>query len=400
MIDWKYEITEAVIVAITAALLIFFANDTKISAAIFFVATCFCIYGAVSKKSLEPKIQWHWLILATVAGFLTFQMKNAALAFILFYSAARFFLSLIRRSETKEIFSEVQKIQSKCKAEIESLNENFRLKLQDISEDFKMEQLRENILLEAEYKVNLNSLQQKLKTAEQQQIRQINELYNQHQAELENILRENKTALEEMRVEIEREKISAVNAVMAANREEIERLKILLKEQDDYIQKLEDKSSRSKNEIFSNFELHKLLIETMNRVKVELDIMSPWVSRRIVNNDMKRRLKNLLERGVTVKLAYGIENDKYPKADSRNEQVKNFVAGLCRQFRNYPNFHVKKINSHGKIFICDNDYYVLTSLNPLSNDGTLWEEVGEKSYNEKNLTEYRRHYFDFSGISI
>ena len=155
-------------------------------------------------------------------------------------------------------------------------------------------------------------------------------------------------------------------------------------------------NERSKNKIFSNKELHKLLVRTLENAKKEVDIMSPWVTWKIYKK-LRKKILDLLEKGVVIKIAYGIENSKVSNnsASDKNKTTEELIEELKNEFAQFSNFRIQKISSHGKIFICDSVYYVLTSMNPLSNDGSLWEEIGEQSRNLKNLEEYRKKYFDF-----
>ena len=154
---------------------------------------------------------------------------------------------------------------------------------------------------------------------------------------------------------------------------------------------LENERKKSSNEIFTNSGIHDILMNAIKDAKSELDIMSPWVASRILDlTRLTDKIRQLLEKGVKVKIAYGTDSDD-PRAVATDYNVQE----LKRELQGYKNFRTKNISSHGKLFICDEKYYVLTSMNPLSNDGTLWEEIGEKSYNGKNLREYREKYFNF-----
>ena len=113
--------------------------------------------------------------------------------------------------------------------------------------------------------------------------------------------------------------------------------------------------------------------------------MSPWVTKKIVNNKFTDKMRHLLDKGVKLKISYGIANSNYDNAKDRNYKTDQLIQDLNAAYRGYKNFYTHKFSSHGKLFICDDDWYIITSMNPLSNDGTSWEEIGELSYNKDNL---------------
>ena len=66
----------------------------------------------------------------------------------------------------------------------------------------------------------------------------------------------------------------------------------------------------------------------------------------------------------------------------------------------YPNFKMLLDNSHAKLFICDDKFYVISSFNILSFKGDydgqdMRRELGEYSTNKQILERYRKQYFDF-----
>ena len=73
---------------------------------------------------------------------------------------------------------------------------------------------------------------------------------------------------------------------------------------------------------------------------------------------------------------------------------------IIQRFGNYPNFKMKCTNTHEKLFICDERFYVLSSLNILSfkadyNGDDNRKESGEASNNVSLIREYRKLWFNF-----
>ena len=95
------------------------------------------------------------------------------------------------------------------------------------------------------------------------------------------------------------------------------------------------------------------------------------------------------------RIVYGIANSySQNNMKDRQEESESILKELQEKFGE-DKIRVKYFSSHSKLFICDNDYYVITSCNPLSNAGTNWEEIGEISSYQKNLKMYREKYFNF-----
>ena len=391
MTDWKYEITEAVIVFFSAIILDNFSDDLSLAAAIFIASIFYSMYLALTRKYFETKIQYHWLVLSIVGAVTTYYTHLMAIFFVTFYCVMRFALSLIRYSETAEIFNESEKIKSDYEKNI--LNIKTELNNEILN---SVNKLRLNTVQQKEkYQQQLAEIQKNLMSIQEEKIKSIELDYAKRKIELEKILEKNKKLLEEKQTSFEIQKENAISSIKEEVQKEIVKLKNRLNQQDNYIQSLEEENSKIQNEIFTNSELHALLLSTLNTARKEIDIMSPWVTEKILDENLRGKIRKLLKKGVVIKIAYGIENNDYRNGERRNNFTENCIEKLNDDFYTYKNFKTKKISSHGKIFICDDDYYVLTSMNPLSNDGSLWEEIGEKSCNVNNLIKYREKYFSF-----
>lgn len=178
-------------------------------------------------------------------------------------------------------------------------------------------------------------------------------------------------------------------------------IKRILSEQDKFIleseilRKKTEKNTNLGNNMISNKKIHAKLLDALNKAKYEVDIMSPWVNRKIVNSYFISCVEGLIDRGAILKIVYGIANSySQNNMKDRQEESESILKELQEKFGE-DKIRVKYFSSHSKLFICDNDYYVITSCNPLSNAGTNWEEIGEISSYQKNLKMYREKYFNF-----
>lgn len=126
----------------------------------------------------------------------------------------------------------------------------------------------------------------------------------------------------------------------------------------------------------------------------ELDIQSPWITPRVVDELFIDKLERLLIKGVTIKITYGIADDKNIK--SKNSITDDMVLYLKSKLRKYPNFKIQKGNSHNKMLICDDSFLINGSYNWLSYDGKTEREEGGTIIKDKNEIErVRQEKFDF-----
>lgn len=87
-------------------------------------------------------------------------------------------------------------------------------------------------------------------------------------------------------------------------------------------------------------------------------------------------------------------------------KIDKFVAEpRFKKYYDIGKLRFKVDDSHAKLFIIDEEFYILSSMNFLSNPGTdmdyygevrhQWGELGEKSRDLDNLLVYRGKYFSF-----
>lgn len=109
----------------------------------------------------------------------------------------------------------------------------------------------------------------------------------------------------------------------------------------------------------------------------------------VVNNSFIEKLQRAINRGVTIKIRYGIGGTYLSEKDrERNERTESVARTL------FARLHSDKL----KLIIYDDDFYVITSFNPLSFDGDYSKEnqrgeIGELSRDKSNLLSYRSFFF-------
>lgn len=107
--------------------------------------------------------------------------------------------------------------------------------------------------------------------------------------------------------------------------------------------------------------LDKALVETTKR----LLIVSPWLRDAVIDHRFLKKLQQLLENGVDVKIAYGIgSQQKEGRLDKLGRQA---LVQLEEQFEN---LKVARLgNTHAKVLISDEKFVIVTSFNWLSFKG-------------------------------
>lgn len=152
-----------------------------------------------------------------------------------------------------------------------------------------------------------------------------------------------------------------------------------------------------------NKEIRDKFIKAFTDAKYELDIASPWMNNYVVNDDLISSMESLLIRGASIKIIYGIENKIYSKEDIKDFNSDKIVRKLKERFAIYGDkFKIRKVNSHNKLLICDENYYVETSFNLLSFAGEydqkskdIRDEGATFSTNLDVIKDLRDRYFSF-----
>lgn len=209
-------------------------------------------------------------------------------------------------------------------------------------------------------------------------------------------------AIQERDEIIERQKIASEQKFKELSRkyeqtikEQNEMIRALRKSSGEIVERLE---KNKRNEMLRNEDIRNRLLETIERARFEIDIMSPWMNRWVVNDDFIRKLQRAISRGVMIKIRYGIGNTSFNAKDRERNNKTEYVASMLREKLGSDNLKLIRGNEHSKLFICDDDFYVITSFNPLSFDGDYSTgdqrgEIGELSHDKFNLHSYRDIFF-------
>lgn len=159
-----------------------------------------------------------------------------------------------------------------------------------------------------------------------------------------------------------------------------------------------------------NKEIRDSFIKAFSEAKHELNIASPWMNNYVVNGYLINMMEDLLKKGGVIKIIYGIEENssimnlkKGNNANNKNINSDRIAEKLRERFKGYGDrFKIKKVNSHNKLLICDEQYYMETSFNLLSfsgeydkNSKDTRDEGATYSTNIEVIKDLRSRYFDF-----
>lgn len=149
------------------------------------------------------------------------------------------------------------------------------------------------------------------------------------------------------------------------------------------------------------------LITYFDKAKKEIDILSPWIGNWFHSGDpLYRAIDRAIRRGIIVKIAFGMydENAKdqlSPSAIRSKKRERTSIENarrLCAYYRQYRNFIIARTYSHNKIILIDNDYYMKTSVNILSNQDNTVDEDTIVVTSDYMVSEDRKIYFGFTTI--
>ena len=214
--------------------------------------------------------------------------------------------------------------------------------------------------------------------------------------------RNDKLELEKEQLKIKKENetyLKNVEALQSENKELRIQMNEYFEENKQFKHLLDNESK-----ILENAAIRRAFDSALQTSTKEIDIFAAWINNHVVDERMLETFESLLKKGVTIKIRYGIGDESNPYNDERLEKTKLCAKYMKERFKDYGDkFRMKWDNSHAKLFICDDQFYVISSFNILSFDGkyksrngtSIRRELGEWSKNISNLQAYRKMYFDF-----
>lgn len=134
-------------------------------------------------------------------------------------------------------------------------------------------------------------------------------------------------------------------------------------------------SATQRVRVLSVYDHPPLLRNAFETAKRRLILVSPWIRATVVDRDFVRRLVECLERGVEVTIAYGIgRHDRGERSD--DVMARESLAALAGTFKHFR--LVRKGDTHAKVLLVDDLFFVTTSFNWLSFRGDPRQPMREE----------------------
>ncbi len=130
-----------------------------------------------------------------------------------------------------------------------------------------------------------------------------------------------------------------------------------------------------------------LLRESLESAAKRVMIISPWIREAVVGNDFLRSVREAAERNVRIFVGYGLGRD-HEKPEDRRARLQLEAIG-----QDYNSFVLRRLgDTHAKILIKDDEFFVISSFNWLSFRGdpnrTFREEWGTIVRDEDLVDEF------------
>lgn len=160
------------------------------------------------------------------------------------------------------------------------------------------------------------------------------------------------------------------------------------------------------SQILTSKKIKNAFKQGLQSAKHEVCIISPWVKGHIIDN-YESEFERLAKNKVKVKIIYGFgSNSQSKKHEEENrenlEESKNAIEKIKKIFNKRKSENLISADvrdSHAKLFIVDEEWYLLGSMNLLSfdysNKTDHREELAEKIYNPEKIKEYKKLFFSF-----
>lgn len=150
----------------------------------------------------------------------------------------------------------------------------------------------------------------------------------------------------------------------------------------------------SKVKIYFDSEIREQFLKVFKEAKHDIYIVSPWISNWVIKDEFLSYLKSALYRNVNIHIVCGYKRNA--KDDLFISTQEN--ANILRQKFQTKSLDINSyVNTHSKIIICDDKYYISGSFNFLSFQGKYTPNTRQETvtYNEDKtiLKKIKEHYF-------
>jgi hypothetical protein len=138
--------------------------------------------------------------------------------------------------------------------------------------------------------------------------------------------------------------------------------------------------------------LDRALAEAQQRIL----IVSPWIRHEVVEDQLIKRFREVLERGVELWIGYGISKEPSVRGKGKGDADREAERKLRQLGQDFPDlFHISRFgDTHAKVLVCDSRFSILTSFNWLSFRGDAKLEFRDERGYYVGLEDRVDHLFD------
>lgn len=232
----------------------------------------------------------------------------------------------------------------------------------------------------------LEKVRQDMKREQDQMAAQLNDQHEKNLAKVKIEFEANqKQAIAAVTEELDRAKEK--NAKLEAEKESIQK---------ELETRLAEMEKRGESKHYQDKQIYDLLLRMMGQVKYRMDIICPWASHGVVNDNFLKKIAKMADRDVDLYICYG-----YSEKDKRmpeTEKCLKEIESVYKRKGKADKINIRFRKTHEKIIMVDDDLYFSTSCNVLSNPVVNGTGEGGILFHDKKSVAYRRKKdFGFSG---
>lgn len=158
----------------------------------------------------------------------------------------------------------------------------------------------------------------------------------------------------------------------------------------------------SNNQHLENEQIKHKLYDAFKEAKENVYIQVPWLAKWILNDQgpLYKNMKGAIKRGVNIHINYGMDENfgnsnksNHNRSDNSDRVADSLKRKLKKQKQTDGNLNLNRVNSHYKLFICDDKFYVEGSYNVLSNNGNRTHEAAQYSEDKERINQLLELYF-------
>lgn len=148
-----------------------------------------------------------------------------------------------------------------------------------------------------------------------------------------------------------------------------------------------------------NEQIRKMFLKAFDVAEKEIDIISPWMNFSVVNEGLVELMRKAFERGVTIKIRYGLKPNSSEfdiLRSTRSDQVAEYLKDIFKEYGD--RLDIVRDNIHYKLVLCDEKFKLEGGFNYLSFIGDYSNEDTRKEGSPygtdvKEIRYLRKEYF-------